>query len=139
MLFRLETQIIISSSAPKVWEILMDFEGYPSWNPFIKHISGVATRGNTINIELGGMKFKPEVQELKQNQKFSWLGKLFLKGLFDGNHEFIIEVIDGKTVVFHQNESFSGILVPFLKNKLKKETKTGFQEMNQALKERCEK
>jgi len=76
MAFKLKTQITISASAAQVWETLMDFQNHPNWNPFIKHISGVAKVGETLSIELGGMKFKPEVKEVQVNEKFSWLGKL---------------------------------------------------------------
>lgn len=39
-------------------------------NPFIKHISGVAIVGQTLSIELGGMKFKLAVQEVEQCKIF---------------------------------------------------------------------
>ena len=138
MSLKLETQITISASASKVWKVLMDFENHPNWNPSIKHISGKPVVGEILNIELGGMKFKPQVQEVEEFKKFSWLGKLFLKGVFDGRHEFLINEIDEKTVIFHQNEIFNGFFVPFFKKKLQKDTRLGFQEMNLALKIKCE-
>jgi hypothetical protein len=37
---QIKTEIPIGAPASAVWSILMDFERYPEWNPFIKKISG---------------------------------------------------------------------------------------------------
>ena len=70
-------------------------------------------------MHLEGMKpqvFTPKVLKLKKNREFRWLGHLFIKGLFDGEHYFVLEESDnGGTKVIH-GEIFSGILVrPLLK------------------------
>jgi uncharacterized protein YndB with AHSA1/START domain len=36
------TEIEIDASPSQVWQVLTDFEKYPTWNPFIKKISGIA-------------------------------------------------------------------------------------------------
>ncbi len=33
----LKTSITIEAAPSVVWDILMDFEAYPDWNPFIKN------------------------------------------------------------------------------------------------------
>ncbi len=139
MSLKLTTQIHIQAAPDKVWDVLMDFDYHPQWNPFIKHISGSREIGEMLNIELGGMKFKPIVKEMKENREFRWLGKLWFKGLFDGEHQFILEPNEDGTTTFHQNESFRGVLVPIFKKKLLEETKSSFEEMNVALKVECEK
>ncbi|MCP4727345.1 MAG: SRPBCC domain-containing protein, partial [bacterium] len=50
----------------------------------------------------------------------------------------ILEELDPRKVRFHQNEVFRGILVPMFDEVLK-QTRAGFIEMNEALKERAEK
>jgi hypothetical protein len=84
------------------------------------------------------MKFSPTVLVAKENKEFRWLGKLLFKGLFDGEHRFIIEPISEKSVRFTQAEKFTGILVSLLGGTLKG-TEKGFESMNKALKERAEK
>jgi len=37
---KIETEIIINTTPERVWEILIDFENYPNWNPFIRAIVG---------------------------------------------------------------------------------------------------
>jgi len=56
-----------------------------------------------------------------------------------GEHCFTIEALDEKGVRFVQHEKFTGLLVPFMAKSLDKNTKSGFEAMNRALKERAEK
>jgi hypothetical protein len=63
---------------------------------------------------------------------------LIIPGLFDGEHIFQIELLSDGLVRFKQREIFSGILVPLLKNSLEIDTRRGFNEMNQKLKELAE-
>lgn len=136
----IDTAIIINAPAEKVWKKLMNFTAYAEWNPFIIKISGEANTGAKIMVNLqpegaSPMTFAPTVLQCKTNELFVWKGKLFVKGLFDGEHRF--EIIDNHngSVTFKQSEVFNGLMVGFfnLDN-----TKKGFENMNQALKEICE-
>lgn len=134
----IKTQIEIAASPAKVWAILTDFKQYADWNPFIKSITGNPEPGQSISVELGGMKFTPTVLAYDKNQEFRWLGKLWMKGLFDGEHCFRLnENSEGGTTLEH-SEKFAGLLVPLLKRKLLAETRPGFEAMNAALKAMAE-
>lgn len=138
----LRTEIDIDARPEEVWEILMDFARYPDWNPFIRSISGDARVDSTIKVHLkpeGGMAMllEPKVIAADANRKFAWKGSLLIGGIFDGQHEFILEKTDdGKTKFVHREE-FSGILVPLLWRFLEKNTARGFNDMNRALSERA--
>jgi len=139
----IKTEIVIESSANKVWRILTDFERYPEWNPFIKSISGEPRVGAELQTFMqqpgaSGWKFTPTVLVAEENKEFRWLGKLFFGGLFDGEHSFVIEPISENKVRFVHSEKLTGILVLLLGGTLKK-TEQGFELMNKALKERAEK
>jgi hypothetical protein len=117
----------------------MDFESYPKWNPFVRSISGKAEAGSTLKVELKpeggmGMKMTPAVVAVEVNRMFAWKGKLGFSGIFDGQHEFILEPHAEGGVLFVQREEFTGFLVPILWPMLRKNTQRGFQEMNKALK-----
>lgn len=133
----LTTQITINASPEEIWTELIDFKSYPEWNPFINKIEGIPLKGNKLKATIADMKFKPLILESIPNKKLVWLGKLGIKGLFHGEHSFEI-IPQQKGCKFIQNEKFSGILVPFFKNKLMKETKEGFNSMNKELKKRVE-
>ncbi|ASK32435.1 polyketide cyclase [Chryseobacterium sp. T16E-39] len=136
----IETEVIIHASPEKIWKILTDFESYTTWNPFIKSIQGVVEIGNQIQVNIEpkdgkGMTFKPVVLSKKNAQELSWLGKLLIKGIFDGEHKFELSDNGNGTTKFVQSEKFSGLLVPFFNFD---STAAGFNAMNQKLKELAE-
>ena len=132
----IHTEIIIQSTAEKAWNLLMNFEAYSEWNPFITSISGKSSVGQKLSITIhppqgSVMKFKPTVKKVEINKSFHWKGTLGIPGLFDGTHMFEITVIDKNTIRFTQSENFAGILVPFID--LSK-TQKGFENMNEQIK-----
>ncbi|WP_216639105.1 SRPBCC domain-containing protein [Flammeovirga sp. SJP92] len=137
----IKTKILINATSEKVWTILTDFKNYPQWNPFIKSLTGDVKIGNTIKVEITppkgkGMTFKPKVVRYKMNKELTWVGHLFFKGIFDGEHRF--ELIDhgNGTTTFIQNERFSGLLTGLLNVA---NTQKGFELMNEKLKIMAEK
>mgnify|MGYP003113237647 CR=1 FL=1 len=131
------TSITINADLKTVWEVFTDFESYPNWNPFIKSIKGEIAEGKKFHAEIGGMKFKPTTKVFKL-EEFTWLGRLFIPGIFDGRHSFVFEETkDGKTLMI-QKEHFKGILVPLMRKKLDTEVLDGFKLMNAELKELAE-
>ena len=135
---QIKTSIIIEASREKIWEILTDFENYTEWNSFIKSISGELKVRNRIKIKVQGITFKPIVLTLNQNTELKWLGNLWFRGLFDGEHKFYLTDNGNGTTNFEQSENFSGILVKIFTKSLEKETKNGFEKMNKELKLRAE-
>ena len=83
------------------------------------------------------MRFKPIVLRFDPKKEFRWKGKFLIKGLFDGEHYFILNDNNDGTTKFIQGENFSGLLIKFME-KVLEQTKNGFVLMNKALKEQCE-
>lgn len=138
----IKTEIIINAPVEKVWQTLMDFENHPNWNPFIKSITGSTNVGDSLKVFIqppngNGMTFKPIVMANIPNKEFRWKGKLFVKGIFDGEHYFMVDEIDHSTTLFTHGENFSGVLVALMGGMLDK-TKEGFEIMNEAIKKQCE-
>lgn len=139
----IKTKTLIQADTEKVWEILTDFNKYPSWNPFIKSLEGNLTVGNKIRVEIqppdsGKMVFNPKVLRFVLHREFAWLGHFIIPGLFDGEHIFILsDNGDGSTTFLHK-EKFKGLLVPFFRKMLENNTRRGFEVMNLKLKELAE-
>jgi hypothetical protein len=137
------TSIQINASVEKVWAILTDFKNYNNWNPFIVSIIGDLVIGNKISVIITApdskpVVFHPEILTFEPNKELSWLGILFSKILFSGEHQFkLIDNGDG-TTTFHHNEIFKGLLVPLLQKQLDTKTRKGFEDLNLKLKERAE-
>ena len=140
---QLQAETDIAATAERVWSILTNFSAYPDWNPFIRFIHGAPEEGAPLEVRIQpsgakGMTFRPTVLTVIRAQELRWLGRFLVRGLFDGEHRFAIQPIANGKVRFRQSELFSGILVPMFRASLDRDTKRGFEEMNQALKLRAE-
>ena len=137
----LQAEIVINASAANLWKVLIDFDAYPQWNPFIRQVTGKAEPGEklTMQMHMGNrtMTIRPTVLFVQPQRELRWLGHLFIPGVFDGEHSFVIEPLGEREVRFIQSEEFNGLLIPFSKSLLD-ETEQNFNEMNRALKERVE-
>jgi hypothetical protein len=139
---QLYSEIEIHASAEIVWKHLTDFDKFPEWNSFMR-IVGEPKQGERIQVLIQpsgtkGNTFYPKLVKVEPQRELRWIGRVLIPYLFDGEHIFEIKPIDEKRVLFIQRENFRGILVPFLSKMLDRDTKRGFEEMNQALKERAE-
>src|SRR5882724_11320599 len=139
-MFRIATSIEISAPIGRVWSVLMDFTAYPTWNPFIRSLSGSTAPGSRLDVTLeppGGkaMSFSPQVIVCEQEKEFRWKGQVLVAGLFDGEHHFRLASGDGASTTFLHGEEFTGVLVPLvMRGAMRSGTEAGFVAMNQALK-----
>jgi hypothetical protein len=138
----LRREVEIAAPAERVWSVLVDFDAYPDWNPFIRSIQGACEvgAGLTVRIEppgARGMTFKPTVLRVQPARELAWLGRVLMPGVFDGEHRFTIEQLDGGRSRLVQSERFRGLLVPLFGRTLTA-TERGFDAMNDAVKTRAE-
>ncbi len=139
----ISTEIEIKAPASAVWSELADAEAYPDWNPFVKHLSGDLEAGSRLNVTIQSegnapMDFTPEVLVADAGEELRWVGRLGFKGIFDGEHYFILEETDRGTTILRHGEHFKGILGYPLLALIGEDTQNGFLAMNTALKERVE-
>lgn len=139
----IRTEIVIQASAERIWNILTDFDSYPNWNPFIKSITGKIEENSIFKVVIQApdskpMIFKPKVLVFEKEQEFKWLGHLFFRGIFDGEHKFELSANKNGTTTFIHSEQFSGVLVPLFRKMLETKTVKGFELMNQKIKEIAE-
>ncbi len=137
------TEIEINASANSVWEILTTFDEYPDWNPFIREISGELAEGSRLSVSIqpvdsDPMDFQPTLIKADKNHELRWIGRVLVRGIFDGEHYLIIEKISEEKVNLIHGENFSGVLVPLLWGSMESGTKQGFKAMNEALKSKVE-
>jgi hypothetical protein len=138
----IKTEVVIEASPERVWKVLTDYENHPAWNPFIRSISGGKRENEKLVVSLKppdgkAMTFHPKIIKFDTTKEFRWKGKLGVKGIFDGEHYFILEKLNSKRTRFTHGEKFSGILVPMMGGILEK-TKYGFEQMNKAIKKESE-
>ncbi|ELY51823.1 SRPBCC domain-containing protein [Natronorubrum bangense] len=125
-----------------VWDVLLEFDSYPEWNPFVRAIEGEPTEGEQLRVRIEppdsrGMTVKPEVIAVEEHRRLVWLGRLVVPFVFDGYHEFHLEPItNGERTRLLHRETVRGALVPLLFDADALED--GFEAMNAAVKERAE-
>jgi hypothetical protein len=112
------TSIEIDAPPNIVWEVLTDFKHFDQWNPFIRSVTGEATRGTQLQVQIhppdgDSMMFRPVVLVAEAERELRWLGRFLFAGVFDGEHCFQIEPLSDRRVRFMHSEAFSGLLVPF--------------------------
>ena len=140
--YEMNASIEIAASPERIWSVLTDFQKFSRWNPFIRAVTGKLEAGSSLSIDIAppgkrNMRFHPKVIEVQFNRRLRWQGKLIVPGMLDSEHYFDIECQNETDVTFSQGESFTGLLVPFVRSTLAA-TKIGFEKMNSALKLRAE-
>ncbi len=139
----LHTEILIDAGPQRIWQVLTDFAGYPSWNASIPRAEGEARAGTRLRVVIHwpGLKAGPyqlQILSATAERELRWLGHFGRTGLMDGDHRFMLEPSgEGHTRVI-QSEHFSGWLVPFFAPWLRRNVRLGFELMNAALKEQVE-
>lgn len=84
------------------------------------------------------MEFEPEILITDADEELRWVGRLGMKGVFDGEQYFVLEEIARGTTVLHHGERFSGFLTYLLFPLIGESTENGFHAMNFTLKARVE-
>jgi hypothetical protein len=136
----IETTTVIDARPDLVWSVITDFPHYAEWNPFITALEGELRLGGRLRatFSLPGSKprtFTPKVIAYEPGRRLTWLGRLAIPRLFDGEHEFKVEP-SGKGTRFTHGERFRGVLVPFTRSVLTA-THEAFTAMDKALAERA--
>lgn len=133
------TEIHISATPEQVWHVFTANEEWRSWNPFIVESRGQFEVGQRVTntMVLSGRKpmtFRPTILKAEPAKELRWLGRLFIPGLFDGEHYFQLEP-SGEGTRFVQGEKFRGLLSGMLDLD---DARTSFTALNEALKKRVE-
>ncbi|MEJ2507900.1 MAG: SRPBCC domain-containing protein, partial [Gammaproteobacteria bacterium] len=127
----------------RVWSVLTDFTAYARWNPFVLRAEGTPEAGAWMTLEVARPRgrtrvFRPMVLMVAAPSQLRWLGRLWLPGLLDIEHTFLIENGDGGPVRFVQRARIEGFVALCLRHRLESELLGSFEAMNHALKRRVE-
>jgi len=132
------TEIIIDAPVEAVWVVLADNNAYPQWNPYHVKVDGELKLGNALDVEIhkpngDTVEIEPHVMRIIPYRELTWGGGI--KGIFYGEHVFLLEAIENNKTRLIQKEDFSGLVIPFASLEAIEE---GYTEMNEALKIRVE-
>jgi len=134
----MKATVDINAPPDAVWDVVSDLEHYHCWNPFFVRAAGKVEPGSELQLTMqpvgkSAQSFSPEVLEVAKGRRVVWRGRLVMPGLFDGRHTLAVEPLGANRSRFTQDESFSGVLVPFAGFE---PYRAGWERMNAALKAR---
>ena len=133
----LVTHMDIAAPPDKVWALVGNPQSYAAWNPFIVSMQGKLEEGQSLVNELQQangkrMRFTPTVRKVEPGRELRWLGRLWVPGLFDGEHYVVLRAsADGASTHVTHGENFSGVLLWALDVE---RFRPDFERMNYALK-----
>jgi hypothetical protein len=132
------TEVNIGARASTIWRILKNNAGYPAWNPYHVKVEGKLVVGRKLLVDIhkpNGQKvsIKPRVLRIRPMKELTWGGGI--KGIFHGEHRFILVKISDCHTKLIQQEDFTGVTVRFASLDAIEE---GYILMNNALKHRAE-
>ena len=112
------SEIEIAADQDAVWDVLTDFEGWPTWNPDVKALSidGDVSPGTNFKWKSGPASITSTIQRVERPRLIAWTGKTFGMSAI---HVYRLDVRDGGTVV-HTEESFEGWLARLLRGQMRK-------------------
>ena len=139
----IRSAIEIRAPLDVVWRVLTDFEAYPAWNPHVRRVLGKPRIGGriTIHTQPPGSRtvvMRPVILNWTPPRELRWRATFVSRRLFSGEHGFRLEETAPNRVRFAQDETFSGLLVPLYARLRLAATRRGFEQMNEALRERAE-
>ncbi|MBV6494597.1 MAG: hypothetical protein LDLANPLL_02630 [Turneriella sp.] len=141
------TEIEINAEADKIWQTIIDFAAYDSWNPIMQKVTGKPHKGDEVSfsiVVLPGVFLpitacKVLVADAKERH-LRWKGPAIpiVKEVLSGEHFFMVQEKSPGKCRFIHGENFTGIMAPILNPVLSQRLTALYGQMNQALKIRCE-
>lgn len=129
-------EVVVDAPRHVVWDLLSDFEGYGSWNPFITDASGEPHKGEAVSMQLEPHGEQPRYSEckvlvVKELRKLHWRCRTHAPGLLDREHTFRVLPLGPDRVLLVYDGRWEGLLQPFADLNARKR---GYGSMTRALK-----
>ena len=134
-----QTTKTIDASPERIWGLLTDAPGYPSWNRAVDKVEGTIAAGETIKVRVPlnpGRAFPVKVTSFDEPRRMVWTGGMPL-GLFKGERTFKLEPNGGGTT-FSMQEVYTGALAGMMFKQIP-DLSGAFDEFGESLKAAAEK
>jgi hypothetical protein len=119
-LFAMSYTVSCDIAAPpnRVWGLLTDAAGFPSWNSTVSRIEGTIAPGNKLAIQVPlapGRTFTPKVTTFEVDREMVWQDGTW--PMFSGKRTFTLTPKAG-ALEFKMTEEFTGVMLPMIKGSL---------------------
>jgi hypothetical protein len=108
----------IAASPERIWALLTNADGFPSWNSTVTSLKGEIAVGKKLelNVPLDPKRtFTPRVTRLEAHSLMEWRDGV--APMFQGVRRFVLTP-KGEVTEFAMTEVFSGVMLPLIKRSL---------------------
>ena len=139
---KIEHRIGVRTSAPVIWEMISDINGWPAWNPLYPKAKGEVQFGAELELEVAlpgeaPRAIKPKIRDWTPNEQIIW-DLSMMGGLIRSIRYIEIETLDNGNCIFSNGEIFDGPLMSFIPRKLRRAIKAGFTGFGETVRDRAE-
>jgi hypothetical protein len=106
----------IDAPPDRIWAIITDAGGYPTWDSGVVGVEGRIAPGEKITVRSSAnpkRAFPVKVTEFKPGQRMQWSGGMPL-GLFRGVRTFTLTPQQNGSTTFRMREEYTGPLLPMI-------------------------
>jgi hypothetical protein len=134
------TTTVVQAPREKVWRLVVDFDAYPEWNPYLRSVQGRPAAGSTLEVRLepragDAQDVSASVTVFKPPRKLRWRSRLLGPGVRDFEYEVIVDPLGPNRARVTQRARYEGWLTLLVDAD---DTRAGLEEMARALKLRAE-
>jgi hypothetical protein len=127
----------MTTTPEAVWELLISFQEYPYWHPYLIKAEGEPLLNNKIAFtylrsDSTEGHFKANILELEPGKLLSWGGSLGF--LFEAKHYYKIVQLSDTTVQLTQGEYWRGLFGRAYGKKVYRDACLNFERQNQMMK-----
>lgn len=136
------TRIDIDASPSRVWEILRDLDGWPTWTDVLRDVHATPSLGGKISFRIfldgmPGLPIQARIREWTPERSIAWGGGL--GGVFAGHHYFRLEPLGEDRTTLTHGEDFTGALATLaLRPSVLRRIERTYEKLNRQLKARIE-
>jgi hypothetical protein len=140
--FREEFRIGVQTPASVIWEMVVDVNGWPAWNPLYPKAKGEVQFGAVLELEVAlpgqaPRTIRPKVRDWTPNEQIIW-DLSTMGGLIRSTRYIEIETLENGNCIFSNGEFFEGPLMRLIGRKTRKSIKAGFRAFGETVRDRAE-
>ncbi len=109
----------IQASPERIWALLTDAAGFPSWNSTVTSIEGPIALGQKLTLKVPldpSRTFTPRVTKLDDNREMVWSDGF--APMFKGERTYTLTPKADGVTEFAMTERLSGLMLPMIKGSL---------------------
>jgi hypothetical protein len=134
----IQTEILLSAPAERIWTLITDFNLYSHWNPLFQKGTGCMNVGEHLDltVHLPGITpftITPKVLTVEPSVRFGWRHTTMSSALLTWEYAIELESLGPEHLKFVQKSRFGGLAGPLFSLALGRPVTEGLLGLNEAV------